>query len=83
VNLQNIKKEALFIQQIMLVLQVSNFFLIFVYMLMLYASTLSIVAKQKVLLFTVHITRNKMQNPIINNYVSLYWVSASCCACNM
>jgi hypothetical protein len=28
--------------------------------------TLSIVAKQKVLLFTVNITRNRMQNPIIN-----------------
>jgi hypothetical protein len=27
--------------------------------------TLSIVAKQKVLLFTVNITRNRMQNPII------------------
>jgi hypothetical protein len=26
---------------------------------------LSIVAKQKVLLFTVHMTRNRMQNPII------------------
>jgi hypothetical protein len=41
VNLQNIKKEALFIK------------------------TLSIVAKQKVLLFTVNITRNRMQTPII------------------
>jgi hypothetical protein len=27
--------------------------------------TLSIVAEQKVLLFTVNITRNRMQNPII------------------
>jgi hypothetical protein len=44
VNLQNIKKEALFIQRIrMLALQVSNFFLIFVYMLMLYARSAFII----------------------------------------
>jgi hypothetical protein len=35
--------------------------------------TLSIVAKQKVLLFTVNITRNKMQNPIIQIFVFFFF----------
>jgi hypothetical protein len=55
VNLQNIKKEALFIQRAETWREYRSYLI----------KTLSIVAEQKVLLFTVNITRNRMQNPII------------------